>query len=129
MSCGFGPGRAGTFAIDTGSGSAVDFFSPTVEKFDLLKDRAVTTGMTGGAGGTAASKSGKIEWFEFAGKRFDQLTVGFQLTKKGVYASPFFDGNIGEGVFRNGRLVLDYRRSRLAFLPESGAPVQKPVSK
>ena len=117
VQCGFAPNHTGFFAVDTGSGSAVDFCSPTVEKYDMLKGRAVRSGFTGGAGGSAESKGGKIEWFEFAGKKFEQLPVGFQLTKKGAFASPFFDGNIGEGVFRNGRLVLDYSRSRLAFVP------------
>ena len=79
-----------------------------------------------GAGGNAELKVGKIEWFEFAGKRFEQVNAGFQLTKKGVFASPFLDGNIGEGLLGNGRLVLDYRHSRLAYLPGEASPPRKP---
>ena len=115
--CGFAPNHTGFFAVDTGSGSAVDFCSPAVEKYDMLKGREVVSGYTGGAGGAAESKGGTIEWFEFAGHRFEHLGAGFQLTKKGAFASPYFDGNIGEGILRNGRLILDYRRSRLAFAP------------
>jgi len=76
----------------------------------------VTKSITGGAGGTAESKAGTVEWFQFAGQRFTKLDAGFQQTKKGAFASPFFDGNLGMLLLGKGRLLLDYRKSRLAMI-------------
>lgn len=106
--------RRGFFKLDTGSGSTVDFCSPAVARYGLLRDRSLGTAKTGGVGGDAESRTGTIAFFELAGRRFERVSVGFQITKKGAFASPFFDGNVGVGLLGASRLVLDYRRSRLA---------------
>jgi len=117
VKCKFEGDRVGQFNLDTGSGSTVDFCSPAVEKLKLLDNRKVTSSMTGGAGGASESKFGKIDWFDFLGKRFDKPAAGFQITKKGVFASPFFDGNIGMGFMGKVQMVFDYANRRLAIIP------------
>ena len=117
LTCQFEGNKEGLFSLDTGSGSTVDFFSPSVAKFELLKDRKVDTVMTGGAGGSSESKTGTIEWFYFASKRFEKPKAGFQITTKGGFASPYIDGNIGMGFMSNFRMILDYQSSRLALIP------------
>lgn len=115
VKCTFEGDHSGYFNIDTGSDSAVDFCSPAVDQFKLLEGRTLVNGMTGGAGGSAASKGGPMDWFVFAGRRFEKLRMGYQLTKEGAFASPYFDGNIGMGILGRGRLVFDYRAGRMAF--------------
>lgn len=110
--------RSGHFSLDTGSGSTVDFFSPVVEKYELLKNRKVQTTQTGGAGGSTESKMGNIEWFQLGAKRFENPSVGFQITKKGAFASPYLDGNIGMGFLGRLHFVLDYENQRLALFEE-----------
>ncbi len=118
--CRYEGNREGLFSLDTGSGSTVDFFSPAVVKYDLLKDRKVNAVMTGGAGGASESKTGILDWFTFGPKKFDKPTVGFQITTKGGFASPFVDGNIGMGFMGHFRMILDYQESRLALIEPKG---------
>lgn len=114
--CKFEGDREGVFSLDTGSGSTVDFFSPTVVKFELLKDRKVTSVRTGGAGGSAESKAGTIDWFTFGPKRFEKPRVVFQIADKGAFASPYADGNIGMGFMGSFQMILDYENYRVAFI-------------
>ena len=107
--------RTGYFNLDTGSDSAVDFCTPTVAKYKLLANRETTPWQTGGAGGSTESRRGKIEWFEIGGHRFVKPVVGFQSTTVGVFASPFFDGNVGMGFLGQFHLILDYAHQRIAF--------------
>ncbi|HLK16668.1 MAG TPA: retropepsin-like aspartic protease, partial [Fimbriimonadaceae bacterium] len=117
LKCRFEGGHEGYFTLDTGSGSAVDFTAPTVEKFDLLKDRQTTPTRVGGAGGVTAAKQGRLDWIEVAGNRVANVLAGFQTTKAGVYASPYLAGNLGAGVLGRFDLLLDYRNQRLALVP------------
>jgi len=114
--CSFEGDKSGLFSLDTGSGSTVDFFSPCVKKFDLLKNRKVDIVMTGGAGGSSESKTGVLDWFQFGPKKFEKPKVGFQITTKGGFASPYLDGNIGMGFMEKFRMILDYNASRLALV-------------
>ena len=118
--CQYEGNREGLFSLDTGSGSTVDFFSPAVTKYDLLKDRKVNAVMTGGAGGASESKTGELDWFTFGPKKFNKPHVGFQITTKGGFASPFVDGNIGMGFMGRFRMILDYQGSRLALIESKG---------
>lgn len=115
IQCDFEGGR-GDFNFDTGSGETVDFFSPAVKRLHLLDQKGVSSGVTGGAGGIAASKSGNIAWFELAGHRIDSPHVGLQITDKGTFASPYLTGNVGMGFIAKYTLVLDYKNKRLALL-------------
>lgn len=117
LTCRFEGNHEGFFTIDTGSGSAVDFTTPAVRKFSLLKGRTTTTVHVGGAGGSAPGKTGSLAWFEIAGQRVDSVNAGFESATTGVYASPYLDGNIGAEILGRFRLVLDYRHHRLALLP------------
>ncbi len=116
LSCNFEGNHQGLFSLDTGSGSTVDFFSPAVSKYELLKDRKVSSVMTGGAGGASESKMGPLDWFIFGSKKFEKPVVGFQTTTKGGFASPFVDGNIGMQFMGKFRMILDYQNSRLALI-------------
>ncbi len=113
--CYFEGDKPGLFTLDTGSGSTVDFFSPCVKKFNLLKDRNVENVLTGGAGGSSESKTGVLDWFQFGPKKFEKPKVGFQITTKGGFASPYVEGNIGMGFMEKFRMILDYNASRLVL--------------
>jgi hypothetical protein len=119
LECRFVGNHRGYFALDTGSGATVDFCAPAVEKFQLLANQESKKAITGGAGGTAESREGRVEWFELGGIRFKSLPAGFQLTKVGVFASPYLTGNIGMGLLGRFRLLIDYGNERIAFIPQS----------
>ncbi|MBI1334460.1 MAG: hypothetical protein GC165_16455 [Armatimonadetes bacterium] len=115
MTCQFEGDHEGLFTLDTGSGSTVDFFTPTVNKYDMMKDKLLSTGKTGGAGGSTESKGGSIDWFQFGPKRFVKPRVIFQITGEGEFASTLSAGNIGMGFLSKFRMILDYQNSRIAF--------------
>lgn len=119
LGCRFAGDHQGWFHLDTGSGSMVDFFTPAVQKFHLLAHQKVTKNHTGGAGGTAESRQGKIAWFEIGGTKILNPVAGFQLTKTGSFASPYLVGNVGMGLLQKFRFLLDYANERMAFLPKS----------
>jgi hypothetical protein len=112
--------KRGYFRLDTGSGSTIDFCTPAVEKLQLLARADKTRPMSGGAGGSAESRQGRIDWFDLAGTRFKSPLVGFQLTRVGSFASPYLTGNIGMGLLSKFRLVIDYANERIALLPGGG---------
>lgn len=120
LECRFPGDHQGFFSLDTGSVSTVDFFSPAVEKYHLMDHVDTTSVQVGGAGGTAESKVGKIDWFEMGGQRLEKPLVGFQLTKIGVFASPYRTGNIGMAFMGQFRCILDYANERIAFLAQNG---------
>lgn len=116
LKCSFAENHEGFFTLDTGSNATVDFFTPAVEKYQLLANRETTTVQTGGAGGSAESRRGKIPWFNLGGNRLENPIVGFQLTKRGAFASPYVTGNVGMGFMGQYRIVLDYANERIAFI-------------
>ncbi|HVT12340.1 MAG TPA: retropepsin-like aspartic protease [Fimbriimonadaceae bacterium] len=107
----------GEFAIDTGSGSTVDFFTPAVERWRLEDGQKLQEARTGGSGGTAANKVGQLAWFEIAGQRIADPTVGFQHVHAGVFANPYVAGNVGGGFLSKFKLILDYPNERIGFVP------------
>jgi hypothetical protein len=113
--CGFEGDHKGVFNLDTGSNSSVELFGPEVEK-DHFLTRKTSGGRTSGAGGSAAVREGKLDWFEIGGTRLDKLDASFELTKKGVFASPYLAGNVGMGVLNKFHLLFDYQNSRMAFI-------------
>jgi len=116
VECGFAPDHTGLFTIDTGSNSTVDFCTPTVSRYRMLEGRKTESAGTMGAGGTAESLSGSLEWFDMCGLRFDNPTVIFQKSKVGTLADPLRDGNVGMGFMMSSRIVLDYSNYRIAFV-------------
>jgi hypothetical protein len=110
-------GREGLFRLDSGAGDTVTFHAPAVDAFHLLEGRAVSAGTSGGVGGTADAPEGVIEWFELAGKRFEKPRASFSRATSGAFTDRYTDGNIGAGFLRAFRIVLDYGRRRIAFVP------------
>jgi hypothetical protein len=60
---------------------------------------------------------GKIAWFELAGHRFENPDVVFALDRQGPLGDEYVEGNIGVEFLRPFRMVLDYAKARVAFLP------------
>ena len=116
--CEFDQKNSGVFSLDTGSGSTVDFYSPTVARLSMASNRPTTKAQTGGAGGSTESLTVTIDSFVLGGHRFDHPEVGLQTTKTGVFASSFLDGNVGMGLMSHFRMILDYPQSRMAFIWE-----------
>lgn len=109
--------RRGLFKLDTGANGTVSFHRPAVERYELLEGRAVTPALSGGVGGAVVTKVGTLEWFELAGHRFERPQASFSEAEVGAFTDRYTLGNIGQEFLQPFRLVLDYARRRIAFLP------------
>ena len=91
----------------------VVFHSPAVREHRLLKGRKVTR-MPMGPNKLAM---GKIAWFEFGGHRFESPAAVFATEDQGPFGDVYVEGNIGVDFLKPFRMVLDFPKSRVAFLP------------
>ena len=107
-------GRSGRFTTDTGSAWNGLFYSPTVEKYSLLKNRPSTASSTGGIGAQSPYSQAVLAEFRLWGETYKDLEFGFSTADEGAFASDAFDGHIGAGLLNRYILILDYSNSRYA---------------
>jgi hypothetical protein len=113
--------REGLFKLDTGSDANVSIHAPAVERLDLLSGRETRESQSGGVGGSRASRTGRLAWFELAGHRFEAPEVEFAAAGDGAFSDAYTVGNIGAGFLRAFRIVFDYGNKRVAFEPLKAA--------
>jgi len=113
--------REGLFKLDTGSGATVSIHAPAVERLNLLAGRETRASRSGGVGGSRASRTGKLAWFELAGHRFESPEVEFASAGEGAFSDVYSTGNIGAGFLQAFRVVFDYGNKRVAFAPLKAA--------
>ena len=111
--------RSGLFKIDSGASGTLIFHAPAVERFGLLRGRDVAGSGMGGVGGFGRAATGKLEWLELGGQRFEALTVQFAQTELGALTDRYTVGNLGQEVLDDYRLVFDYPNGRIALPPAS----------
>ena len=117
----FEGGHEGIFRLDTGSDQTVSLHGPAVERLKLLDGRETRESRSGGVGGVAASRTGRLAWFELAGQRFENPEVEFAGAGPGAFSDVYTTGNIGAGFLRAFRIVFDYGNKRVAFAPLKAA--------
>jgi hypothetical protein len=76
-------------------------------------------------GGSRASKTGKLSWFELGGHRFESPEVEFAGTGAGAFSDIYTTGNIGAGFLKAFRIVFDYGNKRVALAPLKAAKPAK----
>jgi hypothetical protein len=111
----------GLFEIDTGGGHALILNSPFVERNKLLteaqKEHAVSVG---GLVGSSRAVQGEIQGLRLGQVRVKNVKTLFSLATEGMLASEEFAGNIGGGVLKNYRVVLDYSRRLMVLHQQAG---------
>ena len=125
----FEGGHEGLFRLDTGSDQTVSLHGPAVERHKLLAGRETRESRSGGVGGVAASRTGRLAWFELAGRRFENPEVEFAGAGPGAFSDVYTAGNIGAGFLRAFRIVFDYGNKRVAFAPLAAAKAAGAVSR
>ena len=121
--------QEGIFRLDTGSDQTVSLHGPAVERLKLLAGRETRESRSGGVGGTAVSRTGKLAWFELAGRRFENPEVEFAGAGPGAFSDVYTTGNIGAGFLSAFRIVFDYGNKRVAFAPLGAAKAAGAVSR
>jgi hypothetical protein len=104
---------AGDFRIDLGASPGVIFHSPAVERHRLLEGRDGERVPVG----THNLLAAPIDDFELGGVRSSGVMALFAEGGSAILGDRYTDGNIGLGILDRYRILLDYRHSRLAFLP------------
>lgn len=108
----------GLFRLDTGAGSTtLIVHGPAVERLKLLEDRETALAMTGGVGGMKAARSGVLKSVRIGGHRFEDVKATFAAETRGPLGDPYTLGVLGGGLLRDLRIVSDYQRERIAFIP------------
>jgi hypothetical protein len=107
------------FEIDTGASNDIFFYSPFVKKHKLLDSKQQTTeAETLGIGGTSKIRIGRATSIRLGRTNIANPTVHFSQATKGDSASAFSAGFIGNGIFRQFKLVIfDQARQRLILEP------------
>jgi hypothetical protein len=120
------PGLApviGMFVIDTGADNDIFFHSPFVRKHKLLTSRQATTeAKTLGIGGTSKIRIGRATSIRLGRSLINNPSVHFSLATRGDSATTFSAGHVGNGIFRQFKLIIfDQTHRRLILEPNNEA--------
>jgi membrane-associated protease RseP (regulator of RpoE activity) len=110
----------GKFIADIAVRSAMSFNSPFVETNKLLQATQKTIqAVLGGGAMVRESKQpiGRVANIQLGRFTFKDSVAVFFQDKKGVLASPEFDGIIGGEILRRFRVMFDYSRERMILEP------------
>lgn len=120
----FSPGVDGVFRVDTGSDDTITFHPRTVREnrwpTELEGSQRVTVS---GFGGSSRGRRIQIPWVELARTRLEQLPVTLLESSSGPLARPSISGNLGVGVLREFRVLLDLGQERIVLRPRGANPV------
>ncbi len=111
--CRFEGNREGLFQLDTGNTGTVTFYDKFIAEQKLIEGRAVKDETNIGAGGTYKELTGAIEWFELAGYRFKNPTVGFRVSG---FSREGGAGVVGREFLSVFTVVFNYPERRIAFV-------------
>ncbi len=116
----------GLFRLDLGANTAITIHEPSVRTWNLLEGRETKDAKLGGVGGFVKAKSATLTSVELAGVKRENVQATFAIEPKGNFADATHDGTIGVELLRPFHIVLDYARSRAAFVtrPPTPAPHQ-----
>jgi Aspartyl protease len=122
----------GRYVLDIGSGNSVALHSPFVNDHGLLNAKLKTIRAigTGGAGGRALGRIGRIAEFKIGTFKIPNPTVFFSEDTAGAFANRALAGNIGQQIASKFRVFLDYERERIILEPVSsfGDPFERAQS-
>ncbi len=107
---------SGDFLLDTGKGGSLSLYTGFIEAHNLLENRQVTRKRNSRLCGDTDEFSGKIAWFKFGGRQFNNPTVRFKIPGTlGSEGDNDTIGTIGRGFLRHFTVVFDYQEERLAL--------------
>ena len=107
-------GFTGAFAIDTGSGSAIDVMAPFVRSHHLIARYGAKVRFDGmGIGGAIYAGSAKAKHFDIGDYIFDGVPIDLSTMRGGAFDDPTQIGNLGVELLNGFVMTLDYRARRM----------------
>ena len=115
----------GKFIADIAVSAAVSFNTPFVEKNKLLQpsQKTIQAALGGGAMVRESKQPiGRLPNIQLGSFMFNDSVAIFFRDKKGVLASPEFDGVIGGEILRRFKIIFDYSREQMILEPNRYFP-------
>lgn len=113
-------GIPGHFIVDLGNAMGLAVHSQFLQQHsivDSLTNYKEGSGSMSGIGGEVKGNYAVASSFELGGLEFGPLTVVLPDSSAGLVGSEDIDGNIGNRVLENHRVLLDYGNRRLILYP------------
>lgn len=110
----------GPLTIDTGNSGVLDVNAPFAKVHDLWTYYHAASPKNGslvGVGGAVVSSNVLVKKLRLGSATVRNVHGDLTQAAAGVEANPSFAANLGEGIFRNFTLVLDYAHERVYFAP------------
>lgn len=105
----------GMFNLDTGSRKSLDLNAPFVVKHNLLKKYPKAIEAFGGAGigGQTKSLQTRIKSIQIGSFLIEEPICGLSLAEEGAFKSEKTQGNIGDGILKRFKVILDYEERKI----------------
>jgi len=115
-------GIKGLFTLDTGSGGALDLFTPFVQAHDLRHKYTAgfTTSMGVGLGGVMMAQSARVGSLALGGAALRHVETNLSANRGGVASDTDIAGNIGETVLKQFNLTFDYTHGQVILEKNRG---------
>lgn len=105
--------RRGLFQLDTGFTGTVTFYDRFIKDEKLVENRETRDATDTGSGGSYRLLTGKLDWFELAGYKFDKPEVGFRVSG---FSREGGAGVVGREFLSVFTVVFNYPERRIAFI-------------
>jgi hypothetical protein len=118
-------GIPGKFQIDTGSRSALTLTGPFAEQHDLrARNPEGVVAVDGwGVGGSATGYVTRGKLLTIGPVQIPNVVTSMSLQKKGAFATPTYQGNIGGKILKHFVVTFDYANHTMYLKPLQQAPL------
>lgn len=118
-------GIPGKFQIDTGSRAALTLTGPFAKAHDLrAKNPKGVVAVDGwGVGGSATGYVTRGKLLTIGSVQIPNVVTSMSLQKKGAFATPAYQGNIGGKILKHFVVTFDYANHTMYLKPLSAAPL------
>lgn len=119
-------GIAGKFQIDTGSRDALTLTGPFAKAHDLrAKNPHGVVAVDGwGVGGSATSYVTRGKLLTIGPVQIPEVVTALSVQKKGAFATPAYQGNIGGAILKHFVVTFDYANHTMYLKPIAAAPLK-----
>ena len=120
-------GIPGKFQIDTGSRSALTLTGPFAQKNDLrAKNPHGVVAVDGwGVGGSARGYVMRGKLLTIGSVQLPNVVTSLSQQKKGAFATPAYQGNIGGKILKHFVVTFDYANHTMYLKPLQSAPLEQ----
>ncbi|XOV94194.1 MAG: aspartyl protease family protein [Bacteroidota bacterium] len=112
----------GTFFVNTGAGTTIDFNTPFANKNDLIHKTGEHYSylVKDISNNETLHYEGRVKMMEFDGFEFENLPIGISQVEQGIQANSHVSGIIGNKLLRKFNILFDYPKHKL-YMEKAGS--------